>query len=221
MKELTQKPSMWHPGERTTAATEPGNRTNDIAGACGVVPCGFPDFFDPVSRASRRGTRVPESVHPAHRVFRRATRGRSADQRARRGSGARPAHRHDSRTIRERVLTRMADRARAQTRVAPSSRRGSRRPFRRVQDGKTKRKILGRENAPQVSRSYPNVARDRPRCRRGGWGGRPHAQGARTECHGERGARDPPFFPLETENSNNHWYAAKLTISSDRHCHRL
>ena len=43
----------------------------------------------------------------------------SADQRARRGSGARPAHRHDSRTIRERVLTRVADRARAQTRVSP------------------------------------------------------------------------------------------------------
>ena len=73
------------------------------------------------------------------------------------------------------------------------------------QDGKTKRKILGRENAPQVSRSYPNVARDRPRCRRGGRGGQPRAPGARTECHGERGAREPPFFPLKTESSDNYW----------------
>ena len=108
-----------------------------------------------------------------------------------------------ARTIRERVLTRMADRSRAQTRVAPSSRRGSRHPFRRVQDGKTKRKILGRENAPQMSRSYPNAARDRPRCRHGGRGGQPHAQGARTDCHGERGAREPPFFPFKTESTNN------------------
>jgi hypothetical protein len=196
---------MWHPGERTTAATEPGNRTNDIAGACGVVPCGFPDFFDPVSRASRRGTRVPESVHPAHRVFRRATRGRSADQRARRGSGARPAHRHDSRTIRERVLTCTADRSRAQTRMAARFPRGALILFLASETENSFSHYTEGENAPQVSRSYPNVARDRPRCRRGGRGGRPHAQGARTECHGERGARDPPFFPLETENSNNHW----------------
>ena len=80
------------------------------------------------------------------------------------------------------------------------------------QDGKTKRKILGRENAPQVSRSYPNVARDRPRCRRGGRGGQPRAPGARTECHGERGAREPPFFPLKTESSNNYWYISSTYL---------
>ena len=74
---------MWRPGERPTAATGPENRTNDIASTCGVIPCGFPDFFDPASRASSRGTVVPEWVHPAHRVFRGGTRCRSADHRAR------------------------------------------------------------------------------------------------------------------------------------------
>ena len=197
---------MWRPGERPTAATGPGNRTNDIASTCGVIPCGFPDFFDPESRASSRGTVVPEWVHPAQRVFRGGTRYRSADQRARRRSGARPAHRHDSRTMRERVLTCITDRSRAQTRVAARSPRGTQHPFRRARDGKTPRNISQGENAPQASRSYPNAARVRPRCRRGGRRRQPRAAGARTQCHGRRGAPEPPFFPLEIENSNNTWY---------------
>ena len=100
----------------------------------------------------------------------------------------------------------ITDRAPAQTRVAARFPRGALILFLASETENSFSTFAEGENAPQVDRSYPNAARDRPRCRRGGRGGRSHAQGARTECHGERGARDPPFFPLETENSNNYWY---------------
>ena len=93
------------------------------------------------------------------------------------------------------------DIARAQTPVAARSPRGTQPPFRRARDGKTPPNISQGENAPQASRLYPNAARDRPRCRRVGRGGQPRAAGARTECHGVRGAPEPSFFPLEMENS--------------------
>ena len=95
----------------------------------------------------------------------------------------------------------ITDRAPAQTRVAARFPRGALILFLDSETENSFSTFAEGENAPQVGRSYPNAARDRPRCRRGGRGGRSHAQGARTECHGERGARDPPFFPLETETS--------------------
>ena len=187
---------MWRPGERPTAATGPGNRTNDIASTRGVIPCGFPDFL--LSRASV-GAGVPKGPSSPSR-FRAAG---DADQ-SETGFRSEP-HRHDSRTIHGRVPMCITDRAPAQTRVAARFPRGALILFLASETENSFSTFAEGENAPQVGRSYPNAARDRPRCRRGGRGGRTHAQGARTECHGERGARDPPFFPFKTENSNIYW----------------
>jgi len=99
----------------------------------------------------------------------------------------------------------ITDRARAQTRVAARSPRGALTVFHASEIENSLVHFFERENAPQVSRSYPNAARDRPRCRRVRRGGQPRASDARSKCQGERGTRDPPFFPLEIENSNNYW----------------
>ena len=161
--------------------------------------CGPVSRFPP-SRKSASGMAIWSSHLRTHharlkRRLERETRGRS-ETRAR---------------IRDIDYTRsrfecITDRSPAQTPVAARFPRGALILFLASETENSFSTFAEGENAPQVGRSYPNAARDRPRCRRGGRGGRSHAQGARTECHGERGARDPPFFPLETENSsNNHW----------------